>query len=195
MKIGIIVGSNRASSESRRIAEWFYKELHARDIETELVDFHDTPISFVPEEIWDGLDENFNAIKSRLIDCDGFVLVTPEWGGSASPVMKNAMIFLGSSVFADKPAYLVGVSDGRGGLRPILDMRSFGFKNSYVCYIPEWLVVTECKTHFQLNEENSDDYIVGRAKYGITTLLTYSTALATVRAQGIRDLDSYAFGM
>jgi hypothetical protein len=108
--------------------------------------------------------------------------------------MKNAMIFLGSSVFADKPAYLVGVSDGRGGLRPVLDMRSFGFKNSYVCYIPEWLIVTESKTHFN-GENETSDYVVGRARYGLDTLMAYAEALAIVRSKGIRDLETYTFGM
>jgi NAD(P)H-dependent FMN reductase len=196
MKIGVLAGSNRAASESGRIARWFAHEIDGRDgIESELVDFHDTPISFVPEEIWGGHDANFNAIKTALAQCDAFVVIAPEWGGAASPVIRNALLFLGSAVFADKPVYLVGVATGRGGLRPILEIRSFSYKNNYACYIPEWLVASECDKHFTGDSADDDDYLVKRARYGLDTLVAYATALKTVRAAHPRDLETYKFGM
>lgn len=196
MKIGILSGSNRADSQSMRIAQWFAGELTSREnVEIELVDLHEQPMSYIPDEIWSGQDQNFNDIKTRLTGCDGFVLVSPEWGGMASPAIKGAMIFLGSAVFADKPAYLVGVSDGRGGLRPVLEMRSFGFKNNYVCYIPEWLIVSDCKNHLLGGGQDNDDYVAKRGKYGVTTLLAYAEALQSVRNKNIRDLGAFEYGM
>jgi chromate reductase len=196
VKIGILAGSSRANSESARIGAWFASEINGRDgLSAQLVDFHETPISFVPEEIWGGQDANFNAMKSSLVDCDAFVVIAPEWGGAASPVIRNALLFLGSAVFADKPVYLVGISSGRGGLRPILEIRSFSYKNNYACYIPEWLVVTECDKHFTGDAADDNDYLVKRARYGIDTLVAYANALNTMRTAHPRDLETYQFGM
>jgi multimeric flavodoxin WrbA len=196
VKIGIVTGSSRSASESSRIGQWFKNEILTREnVEVEYVDLHETPMSFNPDVVWSGQDANTNDIKSRLSQCDGFVVITPEWGGMASPATMNMFIFMGSAVFADKPVYAVGVSDGRGGLRPITQMRSYAFKNTYACFIPEWLVVSDSKNNLLGGDADTENYVAGRAKYGVTTLIAYTEALSTVRSKNIRDLKNYEYGM
>jgi hypothetical protein len=74
-------------------------------------------------------------------------------------------------------------------------LKGYGYKNSYACFIPEWLIVSECVDKLVVGDKDAADYTAGRAKYGMTMLLKYAEALATVRAANIRDLKTYEYGM
>lgn len=191
MKIGVISGSNRSRSESARIAQWFMQHLSSLGHHAEMVDASKEKISYEPEVLWANDDPVFTAIRDRLQPLDGYVVVAPEWGGAASPVIMNLFLHLGAQVFADKPVYVVGVSSTRGGQRPVTQLRSYAYKNSYAVFLPEWLVVQECETAFQ----SEDEYVVQRAIYGVEHLLAYAEALQPVRTKNLRDYERFQYGM
>ena len=115
----------------------------------------------------------------------------------ASVGLINLFHFL-SHELAHKPVMLVGVSSGRGGSYPIIQLRELGYKNRHFVIAPESLVVNDCKNVFNddvFDESAPDLYLKKRADYALKILVQYAGALKTVRSSGVVDFASYESGM
>lgn len=68
-----------------------------------------------------GLPEAVRALKDRIAQADGLLIVTPEYNNSIPGVLKNAIDWLSRPasdiprVFGDRPVALMGASPGRFG--------------------------------------------------------------------------------
>ncbi len=99
---------------------------------------------------------------------------------------------------ANKPVMLVGVSAGRGGSYPVMQMRDMGYKNNHYIISSENLVIQGVNGMFndhEMSEESVDYSMKKRADYALRVLAEYSKALTSVRASGVLDLDAFANGM
>ena len=61
-------------------------------------------------------------LKQKILQADGVLLGTPEYHGSFSGVLKNALDLLGYGAFNNKVIGLIGVSGGRMGAGSALSM-------------------------------------------------------------------------
>ena len=90
---------------------------------------------------------------------DGFVVVSPEYNGSMTPLLVNTLDWCsrvdrtnptrsGLAIFADKPAALVGSSPGAfGGLRALIHLRDLlGYLGMVV--IPQQVVIPRAHQAF-----------------------------------------------
>jgi NAD(P)H-dependent FMN reductase len=70
-----------------------------------------------------GVPGAVTALKSRIADADGLLLVTPEYNNSMPGVLKNAIDWLSRPpkdiprVFGGKPVAILGATPGVGGTR------------------------------------------------------------------------------
>lgn len=112
-KIGLVVGSLRADSYNRQVAEALIKLFPSH------FTFNHIDISELPLYNQDA-DQQVPAVaanfKSHISQCDGIIFVTPEYNRSIPGVLKNA-IDQGSRPWGDnswngKPAGVLGVSIG-----------------------------------------------------------------------------------
>lgn len=68
-----------------------------------------------------GLPPAAQELKTRVLDCDGLLLVTPEYNNSLPGVLKNAIDWLTRPpadvprVFRDRPVAVIGASPGNFG--------------------------------------------------------------------------------
>ncbi len=200
MKITVINGSNREGAQSFRIAEWIQDRLKSNDVEVDFVDLRKVNMTFVPDEYWAGQSDKAKAMAdeyAKLSSSDGIVIVTPEWGGAASPVLKHFILMSEKSSFSHKPVLVFGVSATHtGGIRPIEDIKHL-FKNARGVFVPEPIVINDI-TNFLEGEdrdEKREDYITKRTDYALSLLLEYSKALKQVRNAGIIDHETYPHGM
>lgn len=201
MKITIINGSNRENAQSFRIAEWVKSRLNEnhKDIEVDFVDLRKVDMSFVPDEYWAGESAKAKAMGKeykKVEDSDAVVIVTPEWGGAASPVLKHFILMSGYA-FAHKPVLTVGVSATPvGGIRPIEDIKHT-FKNARGVIMPEPVVINNVNS-FALNgkiENEHDEYIFPKMDYSLRLLEQYAKGLKIVRDSGVVDHEKFEFGM
>ncbi|MBM3382748.1 MAG: NAD(P)H-dependent oxidoreductase [Betaproteobacteria bacterium] len=202
MKIGIISGSHRINSQSMRIACWIEKRLTAlaltqRNYTLELATAN---IPLWDEGLWNG-DEKWKGIwgkhSQELISCDSFVFVAPEYGGMVPPALKNFFLLCSNQELAHKPALIVGVSAGRSGSYPIVELRSSGYKNTRICYLPDHMIIRDAEKMF-LNDEPRDNFEASdraRLDYFLRVLKEYAKALSTVRASGIIDVKNFPNGL
>ncbi len=195
MKIVIISGSHRKGSESLRVAEYLSSRVQSLKLaESTVLDLYAQPISFDPDVIWSGQDENFNNHEKVLTEADAVVVVSPEWGGVASPMLKNYLIF--SKALYHKPGLAVGVSSSRGGAYPIAELRNAN-KNNHIVWVPEHVIFRNVESLLIASEpaDKDDSYIRDRSDYALGVLAQYATAIKQVRESDVLDRETYPNGM
>ena len=112
-------------------------------------------------------------------------MITPEWSGMASPLLKNVLLMCAGQNTAHKPVLLVAISGGISGAYPIAELRMNAFKNNKLVAIPDHLIirnvreVLNCDGTSELSEKDSS--IRDRISYSLHTLYNYSESLQALR--------------
>ena len=107
-------------------------------------------------EAADGMPETAARFKQLMIDHDGFIISAPEYNGSITGVLKNALDWASRRTgdepplvgFRDKTAVLMAASPGRlGGLRGLVHVRAI-LSNLRVLVLPEQRAISGASTAF-----------------------------------------------
>ncbi|NUU25216.1 MAG: NAD(P)H-dependent oxidoreductase, partial [Streptomycetaceae bacterium] len=98
-RIGIILGSTRPNRNGEQVAAWVRDTAARRtDAAFEVIDLRDHPLPHLdePKPAMYGQYQHAHtrAWSARIASFDGFVVVTPEYNGSTSAVLKNALDYL-----------------------------------------------------------------------------------------------------
>ena len=204
MKISIISGSHRVTSQSEKVARFIEKTLQGEKLcdETWLFSLASNPLPLWDEGIWDGDEQwqrRLQPISAQLTDSDAFVVVAPEWHGQVPSGLKNFFLMWGKGELAHKPALIVTVSSADGGAYPVAELRMSSYKNNRICYIPEQIIVRNVETVLnddtQKNNPDADAYFRARIKWTLGILKEYAVALKSVRASGAADTEDFRNGM
>ena len=204
MKISIISGSHRVTSQSEKVARFIEKTLQGERLcdETWLFSLASNPLPLWDEGIWDGDEQwqrRLQPISAQLTDSDAFVVVAPEWHGQVPSGLKNFFLMWGKGELAHKPALIVTVSSADGGAYPVAELRMSSYKNNRICYIPEQIIVRNVETVLnddtQKNNPDADAYFRARIKWTLGILKEYAVALKSVRASGAADTEDFRNGM
>lgn len=118
-KIGILVGSLRKDSYTRKVAQALVS-LAPSTLTFEFIDIGELPLYN------QDLEENgavapaaWTAFRQRMQGCDGVLFFTPEYNRSVPAALKNAIDVgsrpYGSSVWGGKPGAILSVSPGAIG--------------------------------------------------------------------------------
>ena len=184
-RIGIILGSTRPNRLGEQVANWVYKLASQRgDAEFELVDLRDHPLPHLDEPIppffGDYQHDHTTEWARKVAYFDGFVIVTPEYNGSVSGVLKNALDYS----FAEWHDKAVGfVSYGTaGGSRAAAHLRLVAGELQ--------MADVRQQVTLSLNTEFEDFKVFKPGEYNETALdtlfrqvISWSTALAPLRAK------------
>ena len=137
-KVAVIVGSVREGSNSLRAAKILCDQIEKSAMTTDLIDPAGMNLSCPGQEQDTQLHD---ALQARVKTCEGIILVTPEYHGSYSSVMKLLIEHLGyPSVMAGKPIHLLGVASGTiGAVKSLEHLRS-------VCSHLGCLVLPMCRS-------------------------------------------------
>jgi NAD(P)H-dependent FMN reductase len=207
MKVTFVAGSHRENSQTAKVAKFLQKRIEEigrgmglNKVETQLLDLGENALPmWSPKDSKVSLTngETLDSLKQSLRSSDGFVILTPEWHGMATPAIKNFFLYFSSGELAHKPALLVGVSSGRGGSYPIAELRQSSYKNSRICYIPDHLIVRDANNVLNSSEASgeSDEFYHTRANFSLKQLLGYATGLKTARDAFKDELANFPNGM
>ncbi|KPJ96498.1 MAG: flavoprotein [Gammaproteobacteria bacterium SG8_11] len=203
MKISIINGSHRESSQSYKVANYIQSVIDGEIAEQSwLLSLAGNPLPLWDQGVWDG-DPKWKAlltpIKDQLASSDAFVVISPEWHGQVPAGLKNFFLLFGKNELGHKPALIVSVSSGEGGAYPVAELRMSSYKNSRLCYIPEHVIIRHVEKVLNDNPEDndsrSDPYIRERLQWSINILKQYGIALKQVRESGVTASDKFKNGM
>lgn len=125
-RIGIIIGTTRASRFGHVPAQWIFEVAARRDdIEAELVDLRDFPMPFFDEVASNAWAPSTNEVARRwqkkVGELDGYVFITAEYNRAPSAVLKNALDYAYPE-WVRKAAAFVGYG-GVGAARAIEQLR------------------------------------------------------------------------
>lgn len=127
MKGLIIVGSAKSGSHTNALAHYLKGHFGEHDIEVDIFDLAETPIHQLdvsgasqPSEAY---LNNVKSLQSKAREADFFVLGTPNYHGSFSGILKNALDHLTMDDFKMKPVGLVGNSGGIVSAEPLSHLR------------------------------------------------------------------------
>ncbi len=202
MQIAIVVGSHRKESQSSRVGAYIASDLARIDpsATVDTIDLAGNPLPLWDESVWQGdsaLSALWKPYRDRMRRADGFVIIAPEWAGMVPPGLKNLLLFAGPKEVGHKPAMIVAVSASRGGSYPVNELRTSGYKNSRLVYIPEHVLIHDVNDMLSgaTPAGDRDAWLRRRIEFADWILLEYAKALAPIRTSGLTEHADFPYGM
>ena len=200
--IAVIAGSNRSEAQSHRIGALIADRLTGLGATSDLISLRDIAIPMWDESKWSkDLPADspwvtvWKPVSERLKAADGVVVITPEWHGMAPPMLKNLLCCCDGRELAFKPGYIVSVSAGAGGAYPVAELRTSGYKNNYLHWLPDHLIIRNAAGFQPGSAENkAPDFLEPRMMHGLKILTAYAEAAKQLRTEVV-DLDILRNGM
>lgn len=134
VRIAVISGSLRKDSYNTALARFVARRIKGDGVEIDEISLAELDLPMMDEDLEKerGHPESVLNLKKRLIAADGVLYASPEYNGSVTGPLKNAIDWASRprddekqlECFRGKVAGLVGASPGKlGGLRGIRDLR------------------------------------------------------------------------
>jgi len=152
-----IAGSLRAGSYSRKALRIALEGAAEVGAETCLIDLRDFDLPFCDgSNREDERNPDLVKLRREVKRAHGLILSTPEYHGSFSGVLKNALDLMGFDEFEGKMLGLLSVSGGTlGGLNGLNSLRAIG-RTLHSWVIPEEVSIPRAYKKFD-NEGNTRD--------------------------------------
>lgn len=208
MKYSIIVGSHRKPSQSTKVANHIHSRFSKLDIskDVSIINLENNPLPLWNEEWKEHVDNDtvewWEDVLKTLTQVDGAVIISPEWNGMVPPGLKNFLLTLSTEnpkPLAHKPVLITTVSSSRGGAYPISELRSSGYKNNFINYIPQHLIVRNVQDILQDDVadeyKKEDEYLQARIDYSLKLLDAYAKGFEVIRSFEIVHDTEYKNGM
>jgi NAD(P)H-dependent FMN reductase len=147
-KILAFAGSSRDQSYNKKLVKIAALGAEQAGAMVSVIDLADYPMPIFNQDLEKkkGIPENAAKFKQLLIHSDAFLIASPEYNGSFSPLLKNAIDWASRSesegeppmmAFKGKFAVIMAASPGRlGGLRGLIHLRML-LTNLGVIVLPE----------------------------------------------------------
>jgi len=180
MNIVLLAGSNRKDASSTKLLRYMRERLKARGVEAAWIDVYESPLPmFSPD------DEETHPNARRLIaavqGADALVLGTPEYHGSISGALKNALDYLGASDVGGKPVLSVSSSGGAVGVSSLTHLQHI-VRGLHGINCPEWVSIGG-RQWFGADGAPADDGMRARVERALDQLVALTAALRGVAAR------------
>ena len=144
-------GSAKRSSFNQRLATAAARRAQEAGAEVTLLDLADYPMPLYNGDLEadEGIPENVHRVRTLLLEHDAFLISCPEYNGSITPLLKNAIDWASRqrgdspplAAFRGKTCALLAASPGGlGGLRGLVHVRAI-LSGIGVLVIPDQLAV------------------------------------------------------
>jgi len=166
-RILAFAGSSRSGSWNRKLLRIAVSAAGEAGAEVTVIELDHYPMPLMNEDLEarDGMPEAARAFKRLMLEHDGLLIASPEYNGSITPMLKNALDWASRSETSDerplsayrgKVAALVSASPGNlGGLRGLLVLRML-LENLGVIVLPRQKAVPEADEAFSEEGELLD---------------------------------------
>ena len=161
VKIVGITGSLRQGSYSALALEEAANRAKALEAEVEILDLRDLKLPFC-----DGGDEypdypDVEILREKVKAADGLILATPEYHGSVSGVLKNALDLMSFEHLSGKITGLISVLGGQSNSNALNDLRVIvRWVHGWV--IPEQIAIGQAWQAFDKQGKLTDEKLAKR---------------------------------
>jgi NAD(P)H-dependent FMN reductase len=163
VRIAGLCGSLRPGSYTKMAVKAALNAAVSPFCETELIDLLDFNLFFADgRSEKGGVMPEIRRFRERLRSADGFIIGTPEYHGSFTGVLKNALDHTGFAEWEGKMIALIGVSGGRmGAFNALNSLRDIG-RSLHAWVIPEQVSIPEAYKCFDAEGNVKDQAIEKR---------------------------------
>jgi azobenzene reductase len=140
MKILVLAGSNRKAGSSQMLAKSIAGWTREKGHEVSLFDLHTKPLPmFDPDEDYSG-HPGVEELVAGVYLAHGIVLVSPEYHGTISGALKNALDFLIYEHVDGKPVLSAACSGGVAAFGALNQLQAI-VRNLHGINSPEWISI------------------------------------------------------
>jgi FMN reductase len=155
VKIVGIAGSLREGSHSQQVLQIAAKKVAALGAEVEILDLRSLHLPFC-----DGGDDysdypDVARLSQAVKAADGLILVTPEYHGSVSGVLKNALDLMGFEELSGKVTGAISILGGQSNSNALNDLRTIT-RWVHAWMIPEQVAIGQAWKAFGADGELLD---------------------------------------
>jgi azobenzene reductase len=184
MKIAILLGSVRTGRQTHKIAYYVERQLAARGHEVLMLDLGIQPVPLMDERYnrkGDPIAEIID-MGQKLKEADGILLVSPEYHGSFTGVLKNALDYYWAE-FEHKPMGVIATGSGRmGGINASTQLQHVIL--SLGAYpVPYKLLVPQIQHAFNEQMEPVNPELVKSADRFLNEFLWFADAIVQAKAK------------
>ena len=184
MKVAIILGSIRIGRQSHRIAYYLEQKIRVLGIEVTMIDLAEHPLPMMEEdhERLRSSADDISLIGAQLKEADAMILVSPEYHGSFSGVLKNALDFYWAE-FKKKPIGVVTTGSGKmGGINASTQMQHVIL--SLGAYpLPTKLLIPEIQSAFNEKYEPLREDIVKNTERFLNEFSWFANAIVRAKTE------------
>ncbi|GAB4578658.1 MAG: NAD(P)H-dependent oxidoreductase [Anaerolineales bacterium] len=160
-----LAGSLRPGSLTRFATHIALEGAQEFGAQTELLDLNDFNLPFCDGKKPDALlPEGVRQLRAKIRGSQGIILATPQYHGSFSGVLKNALDWMGFAEFEGKMIGLIGVAGGSTGAMDALNgLRAIG-RALHAWVIPEQVSIAESRNQFNPDGSVKDPRLDARLR-------------------------------
>ncbi|MCB1877235.1 MAG: NAD(P)H-dependent oxidoreductase [Chromatiales bacterium] len=165
LRILAFAGSTRRQSFNKTLVAIAAQGASSAGAEVTLLDLADYPLPLFDQDLEQeqGLPAQGEALRQLVLAHHGILLASPEYNGSLTAVLKNAIDWVsrphrdGQAPFADKVAAIMSASPGQlGGLRGLNHARNV-LTNLGVWVLPQQIAIPAAHQAFTASGELQDE--------------------------------------
>ncbi len=181
MKILGICGSLRKESWNLKLLKNMVHATATQGAQTTLFDLNTVPM-FHPDVEAQGIPPEAEALRDAVRDSDAIIIACPEYNGSMTATLKNAIEWLSrrGNLLSNKIFFIIGTGPGRSGCPRMHIHASYSIESEggYVLHQPRVLLPNV--TNFMDTTGNiTDPEVTALLTQAATTLIAYTKQLAT----------------
>ncbi len=157
-KINILSSTDRPGSMALKISEYIKPLFENEGVETEIISLSDFPIQDVAGGKYGQDIPSVKEFNARVLDCDGLVMVIPEYNGSFPGILKVFIDYLPfPKAFNKLPIAFIGESAGAfGSLRSVEQVQMIAnYRNAYL--FPERVFMQRVNSIFNPKDGITDE--------------------------------------
>lgn len=164
LEVAGLCGSLREGSLTRRALAVALQGAEEAGARTRMIDLRDYELIFCDgKQDESAYPPDVFRLRHDVQRAKGIILGSPEYHGSFSGVLKNALDLMGFEEFEGKMVGLVGVSGGQAGAHGLTGLRSIG-RTLHAWVIPEQVSIAEAWKVFDAAGNLKDPEIERRLK-------------------------------
>lgn len=178
MKILGIAGSLREGSYSEALLKLALKSVEAQGHQGVSLDLGKMDLPFCDGSSLYPKHPDVRRLKQAVLESDGLILVTPEYHGSMSGVLKNCLDLLTYDEMERKTLALMSVLGGVHSNNALNALRLVG-RTLHAFVIPQQLSVAAAHHAFEEDGALSDPQTKERLDVLVTSLLDYTERMSS----------------
>lgn len=156
-----LAGSLRSDSYSQQALQVVAQRVAALGAEVETLDLRSLNLPFCDGSEAYPAYPDVQRLQQAVRDADGLILVTPEYHGSVSGVLKNALDLMGFEEFTDKVTGFISVLGGQANSNALNDLRTI-MRWVHAWTIPEQVAIGQAWNAFDANGNLKDENLSKR---------------------------------